>query len=170
VDFWPPRAAGGWHVVRRRYSRLITTAAADFANIGSAVGAANAAALAPTSSVLAAAGDEVSGAIATLFATQGQAYQAIGAQAAAFHQQFVQLVNAGAASYASAEAANATPLQSVQDNVLAVINAPTQAVLGRPLIGDGANATVAGGKGGDGGLLFGKWRQRRSRRARPDWG
>ena len=52
---------------------LITTAATDLANIGSAVTAANAAAATPTTGVLAAAEDEVSAAIAALFSAHGQA-------------------------------------------------------------------------------------------------
>nr|WP_142361277.1 PE family protein [Mycobacterium ostraviense] len=58
-----------------------------------------------------------------------QAYQALSTQAAAFHNQFVQTLSAGAASYASAEAANAA--QTLQQDVLGVINAPTQMLLGR---------------------------------------
>jgi PE family len=93
---------------------------------------------------------------AALFATHGQAYQALSTQATAFHQQFVQLMNAGAAQYASVEAANANPLQSIQQDLLDVINAPTQALLGRPLIGNGANATPhSGATGGAGGILIG---------------
>ena len=77
------------------------------------------------------------------------------AQAATFHNQFVQLLNAGAGSYAGAEAASASPLQTVQQDALSLINAPAQALLGRPLIGNGADATTPGGNGGDGGILFG---------------
>jgi PE family len=129
---------------------FVTAAASDLANVGSTISTANAAAAAPTTGVLAAGADEVSATVATLFGAHGQAYQVISAQTAAFHQQFVQLINSGAGSYAAAEAANAAPLQSTQQDLLAVINAPTQAALGRPLIGNGAN-----GSGGAGGLLWG---------------
>ncbi|MEK1275554.1 PE family protein [Mycobacterium ulcerans] len=109
--------------------------------------------------VMAAGADEVSALIAGLFDAHAQAYQALSAQALVFHDQFVQMLNAGAGSYAAAEAANASPLQVVQNlgqNVLAAVNAPTQAVLGRPLIGDGANGWPnTGGDGGAGGLLYG---------------
>jgi hypothetical protein len=134
---------------------FVTAAASDLANVGSTITTANAAAAAPTTGVLAAGADEVSATVATLFDAHGQAYQAISAQTAAFHQQFVQLINSGAGSYAAAEAANASPLQSTQQDLLAAINAPTQAALGRPLIGNGANATAPGGTGGAGGLLWG---------------
>jgi PE family len=68
---------------------MVSAAATDLSSIGSAIGEANAAALAPTTGVLAAGADEVSAAIAALFGAHGQAYQALSAQAAAFHQQFV---------------------------------------------------------------------------------
>jgi hypothetical protein len=134
---------------------FVTAAASDLANVGSTISTANIAAAAPTTGVLAAGADEVSATVATLFGAHGQAYQAISAQTAAFHQQFVQLINSGAGSYAAAEAANASPLQSTQQDLLGVINAPTQAALGRPLVGNGANATAPGGSGGAGGLLWG---------------
>ena len=52
---------------------FVTAAATDLANIGSTLSAANAAAAAPTTGVLAAAEDEVSAAIAALFSGHGQA-------------------------------------------------------------------------------------------------
>ena len=73
----------------------VAAAATDLANIGSTINAANAAALAPTSEVLAAGADEVSASIAALFGAHAQAYQAISAAAAQFHQQFVQLMSGG---------------------------------------------------------------------------
>ena len=72
----------------------------------------------PRRGVLAAGADEVSAAITTIFAAHAQAYQALSAQAATFHQQFVQLMHAGAGSYASAEAANASPLQAFEGALL----------------------------------------------------
>ncbi len=90
----------------------VAAAASDLANIGSTISSANSAAVGPTSSVSAAGADSVSAAIAQLFGAHAQAYQAISAQAAQFHQQFVQLMSSGAAQYASAEAANAGPLQA----------------------------------------------------------
>ncbi len=115
---------------------LVAAAATDLANIGSSISAANAAAAAPTTALVAAGGDEVSAAIAALFGAHARAYQALSAQAAMFHEQFVRALAAGGNSYAVAEAATA---QSVQQDLLNLINAPTQALLGRPLIGNGAN-------------------------------
>src|SRR6516162_9907519 len=109
---------------------IMTSAATDLANIGSALTAAKAAAAAPTTGVLAAAEDEVSAAIAAVFSAHGQGFQALGAQAAAFHDQFVQALTGSARSYVSAEAANvaaftANPAQTIQQDLLSLINAPT---------------------------------------------
>ncbi|AIH29846.1 hypothetical protein T209_15650, partial [Mycobacterium tuberculosis] len=54
----------------------IAAAATDLASIGSTIGAANAAAAANTTAVLAAGADQVSVAIAAAFGAHGQAYQA----------------------------------------------------------------------------------------------
>ncbi|WP_079097718.1 PE family protein, partial [Mycobacterium tuberculosis] len=103
-------------------------------------------AAAATTQVLAAAHDEVSTAIAALFGSHGQHYQAISAQVAAYQQRFVLALSQAGSTYAVAEAASATPLQ----NVLDAINAPVQSLTGRPLIGDGANGIGNGGNGGSG--------------------
>ncbi len=128
---------------------LITAAATDLSNIGSAVAAGNAAAAAQTTSVLAAAEDEVSAAIAALFSAHGQSFQALSAQAAAFHSQFVQALTAGARSYVGAEAANVAALQSVVQDALDLVNAPTGVLTGSPLIGNGA-LSLSGASGGAG--------------------
>ncbi len=130
----------------------LVSAAGDLATIGSTVGAANAAAAANTTQLLAAGADEVSAAIAALFGAHGQAYQALSGQAATFHEQFVQALTAGGTSYAAADYAAATPLQPLLD----AINAPFVAATGRPLIGNGANgAPGTGANGGAGGWLIG---------------
>jgi hypothetical protein len=112
---------------------MMAAAATDLGSIRSTISAARAAAPAPTSAVLAAGADEVSAGVARIFGAYAQDYQTISAQAAAFHEQFVQHLNAGALSYGDAEAANA--------NLLDQVNAPFEAVLGRPLIGNGADGT-----------------------------
>jgi hypothetical protein len=103
----------------------VTVAATDLANVGSMISQAKSAAAGPTSTVLAAGADEVSAGIAALFSARGHAFQALGAQAESFHQQFVQLLNGGAAQYALAEAANTNFLQTVEQDVLGAINAPS---------------------------------------------
>ncbi|HYQ37105.1 MAG TPA: PE family protein [Mycobacterium sp.] len=92
---------------------FLASAASDLSGIGSSLSAGHAVAAVPTTAVVAAAGDEVSAAVASLFSGHGQAFQALGAQAAAFHDQFVQALNAGAGAYASTEAASAGPLQTL---------------------------------------------------------
>ncbi|MEK1279196.1 PE family protein, partial [Mycobacterium ulcerans] len=134
---------------------LVSAAAQDVANIGTSLGAANAAVAAPTTSVLAAGGDEVSHAIATMLRNHGAQYQALSAQGAQVHQRIVQLLNSASGAYASAEAANASPLQTLESTVLDAVNTPTQALFGRPLIGNGANGTATSPNGSAGGILYG---------------
>jgi PE family len=83
----------------------ITSAVADWANIGSMLNAAKAASAAPTTGIVVAAEDEVSAAIAAVFSVQGKGFQALSAQAAAFHAQFVQALSGSAGAYKLAEAA-----------------------------------------------------------------
>ncbi|MCV7079508.1 PE family protein, partial [Mycobacterium szulgai] len=133
---------------------ILADAAADVAGIGVAVRAASAAASIPTTGLLAAGADEVSAALAALFGAHAQGYQAVSVQVATFHQQFVRALTAAATSYAGAEAAAVSPLQVL----LNVINAPTELLLRRPLIADGAPGGVVNGigqPGGAGGLIFG---------------
>lgn len=135
---------------------LVVTAASDLVVIGSSVTKANAAAANSTTTLLAAGADEVSAGIATLLGEHGQAYQAISAEIATFQQRFVQALNSGAGAYAAAEAASAVSLQSIEQSILDVINAPFNILLGRPLIGNGRNGAAGTGEaGGPGGLLWG---------------
>ncbi len=92
---------------------FMAAAATDLQNIGSALSEANAAAVGKAAGVQAAGADEVSAVVAALFGAHAQTYQALSEQAAAFHAQFVQIMNAGAGAYARTEAANLTPLQTV---------------------------------------------------------
>ncbi|MEK1165489.1 PE family protein, partial [Mycobacterium ulcerans] len=132
---------------------FVAAGATDLASIGSSINAASVAAAAPTTGILAAGSDEVSTAIAGMFAAHAQAYQALSTQADLFHAQFVQLLNSGASAYTGAEAANASPLQPVLD----AVNAPSQALTGRPVIGNGADGAAGTGQnGGDGGWLIGR--------------
>lgn len=121
----------------------LAAAASDLANLGSALGSANAAALGPTSGVLAAGADEVSASIAALFGAHAQAYQALSAQAALFHDQFVQLMSGGGAQYALTEAANASPLMAAGQAVASGVTAPLQAVAAAPAAGAGATGVLA---------------------------
>ncbi|GFG77846.1 hypothetical protein MPRG_11220 [Mycobacterium paragordonae] len=169
---------------------VVSQAASDVARIGSDVSAGSAAAVMPTTQVAAAAGDEVSAAIAALFGTHAREYQAVAAQAAGFQDQIVAALRSAAAEYAGAEvsaaawlqgsataaAAAASPvagvfqllvygpthtvsqwwINSVFGQVLdPILNFPTQLLLGRDLIGNGATGTAVSPTGGAGGLWFG---------------
>ena len=72
---------------------FVASAATDLSNIGSGLSVANAVAAAPTTAVVAAAGDEVSAAIASLFSGHAKGFQALSARAAAFHAEFVQALS-----------------------------------------------------------------------------
>jgi hypothetical protein len=89
---------------------MIAAAATDLATIGSTLSAAHTAAT-PTLAVMPAAADEVSASVAHLFSQHAHDYQALAGQATAFHEQFVQHLNANAGSYAATEAASASLLQ-----------------------------------------------------------
>ena len=131
----------------------VAAAATDLASIGSSINAASAAAAMPTSAVMAAGADDVSAVIAALFGAHAQAYQQLSAQAAMFHEQFVQLMTAGAAQYAGAEAANAMPMQqsATPSSEPAMAAAAAQSMnMG------GANRVIgAAGAARSGGSLFG---------------
>src|SRR5207245_1315718 len=95
-------------------------------------------------SVLAAGADEVSATIAALFDAHSQVYQALSAQAALFHQEFVNLMSSGAAQYAVAEAANASPLQTLEQGAMSVLSAPAQAAAVAVQAATGATGTTGG--------------------------
>ncbi|MEK0949255.1 PE family protein, partial [Mycobacterium ulcerans] len=62
-------------------------------------------------------------------------------------------MRAGAGAYGAAEAAGASSLQSLETDLLGLINPPTMALFGRALIGNGGNggSGAVGGTGGAGG-------------------
>ncbi|OBF51002.1 hypothetical protein A5787_07705 [Mycobacterium sp. 852002-50816_SCH5313054-b] len=126
-------------------------AAQDLADIRALMVEAASKASAPTTAVVPAAADEVSAAISAMFGDFGQKFQWANAQAQAFHAEFVKLINAGAAAYASTELANA------EQAVANAINAPTETVLGSPFVPGGVAvaAQSAGATGLLGGLLGG---------------
>jgi PE family len=113
----------------------VANAAKTLEGIGSGLSSARTAAAAPTAGIAAAAQDEVSAAIAKLFSGFGQEFQAVSAQAQAFHDQFVNTLNAGMEQYAIAEA-------NAAQGLLHAVNPPTEALLGIPLIGTGAGGIL----------------------------
>lgn len=116
---------------------VVTAAAGNLATIGSTLEEATAAAAGSTTGVAAAASDEVSLAISRLFGTYGQEFQALSAQAAAFHDEFVSLLSGGAAAYLGTEIANA------EQTLLTAVNAPAQTLLGQLSSGGAAAAAAA---------------------------
>src|SRR5262245_34536847 len=101
-------------------------AAQDLAGIRASLTEA-AATAGPTTGIASAASDEVSRVIASLFGSAGQQFQALNAQAQAFHAEFESLLNAGAAAYVGAEAANAG--QAAPAAVAAAVPAATYRTL-----------------------------------------
>jgi hypothetical protein len=110
---------------------IVAAASGNLQNIGSALRGANAAAAAQTTAIAAPAADEVSAAITALFGTHAQEFQVLSAKAAVFHNEFVSLLNGGAAQYLNTEVANA------EQTLVNAVNTPAQALLGHPLIGTG---------------------------------
>lgn len=85
----------------------LAAAAGSLQAIGSTLCAQNAACAGPTTGVVPAAADEVSALTAAQFAAHAQMYQAVSAQAAAIHEQFVNTLSMSSGSYCLTEAANA---------------------------------------------------------------
>lgn len=113
---------------------IFATAAQDASSIGSAINDARAAAAGSTTSLAAAAQDEVSAITAQFFGSFGQEYQALLQQAAAFHGQFTATLAAAGNAYAQAEAgiagtlglsgaANGVPFAAVQQAADPAVNA-----------------------------------------------
>jgi PE family len=144
-----------------RVSLLVVTpellgAAAHLEGIGSAVDAANAVAAVPTTRLAAAGADEISAAVAALFAGHGQQFRALAGQAAAFSDQFLRNLVAGAHSCAATESASIGQMLSP---ALDAVNGPVQELTGSPLIGNGADGYTdsqgVGTPGRAGGWLYG---------------
>jgi hypothetical protein len=89
---------------------MVQAAARSLAGIRSTLSEATAAAAGPTTAVAAAAEDQVSAGVAALFGAFGRDYQVLSTQAQAFHGQFVNLLNGGAAAYLSTDAAAASSI------------------------------------------------------------
>ncbi|CPR07698.1 PE-PGRS family protein [Mycobacterium bohemicum DSM 44277] len=140
---------------------LVEVAAQDLAGIRASLADVAAAVAGPTTGVVPAAADEVSAAIAAMFGSVGQEFQAFTAQAQAFHAEFVKSINAGAAAYLSTEVANA------EQALANAVSAPAQALSGGSsvaaastdllggLLGGGTSGGLLGGLTGSGGLLGG---------------
>ncbi|WP_109370739.1 PE family protein, partial [Mycolicibacter arupensis] len=106
----------------------MTHAAGQLAGIGEALATENGAAAIPTTVIAPAGLDPVSALQAGVFTTYGTLYQSISEQAAAVHQQLVQVLGLNAGAYNTAEATNQATAQadSVMDWILhTLIGVPT---------------------------------------------
>jgi PE family len=132
---------------------LVQGAAQDLAGIGSSLADVTASVAGPTTGVAAAAQDEVSVAIASLFGNFGEEFQALSAQAQAFHAQFVSAMNGSAAAYVGAEAAGQT--------LMSAAAAPAQALFrgGAAMVTGQRAATMAQGIGSFGAAVAAPYQQ-----------
>jgi PE family/Phosphoesterase family len=121
----------------------LAAASEDLTGIGEAIRAARASAAPATTVSAPAAADEVSAAISRLLGDYAADFQALSARAATFHDGFVQTLLHSASAFAGTEAANGSSLQTLKQDLLGLINAPSYALIGRPLIGPGAPSTPA---------------------------
>jgi hypothetical protein len=117
----------------------VQAAARNLEAIRSMLAESSASAAAPTAGLVAAAEDQVSAQVAAFFGAFGQEYQVISAQAQAFHQQFVNLLSAGAGAYLGTDVANA------EQSLLNAVNAPIQGLLGQAAGASGAAGAAASG-------------------------
>src|SRR4051812_22888536 len=152
----------------------ISAAVADVSSIEAAFTRANLAAALPTTELSAAAGDEVSAVIANLFGGYGRTFQLASTRAAQAQARFAELLRIAQTSYTSTEAAinasmqgsggaagagglaaaSTSPAPAFIEDMLRVVNTPTNLLLGRPLIGDGADGAAGTGQAGQkGGIL-----------------
>jgi PE family len=119
---------------------MLASAAADVESLGSSLTAAHLTAAPLTTGIAAAAADEVSEAVAALFARYGRDFQALGAQAGAFQQRFLQSLSSAAGAYVAAEGAGAL-LMPLQQNLLAAVKRSPAAGVVNTAIND-VNAVV----------------------------
>ncbi|WP_272893413.1 PE family protein, partial [Mycobacterium marinum] len=138
----------------------VILAAGDLAGIGSTISAANNAAAPPTTVLAPAAADEVSAQLAAVFGDYAQQFQALSARAEQFHDQFVHTLRAAGYTYEDAEYTNVSQWISGEFSklvqfILNLVNAPSELLFGRMMIGNGADATEAGTAGQAGGWLIG---------------
>jgi hypothetical protein len=128
----------------------MTSAAGQLAGIGEALATESGAALAPTTMIAPAGTDPVSQLQAALFATYGNLYQSISDQAAAIHQQLVQVLGQNAVSYSTAEQTN---------QATAALDAAFQGfltdILGVPT--DGSSSLLSGNAANIGNIGMGNW-------------
>jgi len=128
----------------------MTSAAGQLQGIGEALAAQNASVLSPTTVIAPAGTDPVSQLQAALFSTYGTLYQSISDQAAAVHQQLVQVLGQNAGAYSAAEATNqsTTSLEAaIQAFLTSIIGVPTS----------GSSSVLSGNMANIGNIGMGNW-------------
>lgn len=124
----------------------VDVVAGELTGIAEAIKGAVATAEPSTTGVVAAAGDEVSAAVASLFGGYAQEFQTLTARATLFQSQFARALSAAAAAYAAAEAVNASALQTLEQEAETIgVFSPVERLLGHPLFGAGAAAAIGSG-------------------------
>lgn len=88
-------------------------------------------------------------AIARLFNANAEEYHALSAQVAAFQTLFVRTLTGGAESFAGAEAANASQLQSIARQVRGAVNAVAGQVTGNGGSGNSGTSAAAANPNSD---------------------
>jgi PE family len=131
---------------------VVSAATENLQNVGSALRSVSATAAAQTAAIVAPAADEVSAAITALFGTHAQEFQKINAQAAAFHDEFVNLLNGSAAQYLDADATNAQQMLGIAADAPPLLHGPLIGFIG-PRIGEFINSLPGAGKYIAAGLL-----------------
>jgi hypothetical protein len=101
----------------------LQAAAETLGGIRSSLADAAATAAEPTTAIAAAAQDEVSVTLASMFGTFGRDFQALSSQTQLFHEQFVNALTGGVSAYSSAEATN------VEQTLLGDIAPPFQRLI-----------------------------------------
>lgn len=119
----------------------MTAAATELAGIGTAISEAAASVAGPTTTIATAAADEVSAAIAQLFATFGQEYQAVNAQLGSLYSQFTQKLAAAANAYFGDEAISAA---SLVKGATAGLFTPTSPTAVPPVFGQNTAIVMSG--------------------------
>lgn len=113
-------------------------ASRELAGIGEAIKGAAAAAAPSTTAIVAAAGDEVSMAIASLLGKYGHEFQTLTAQTTLLHAEFVRALSTAGAEYAAAEARNVSPLRTLLQQAESMVRfSPIERLIGGPLFGNG---------------------------------
>lgn len=128
----------------------MTAAAGQLQAIGEVLATQNASVLGPTTVIAPAGTDPVSQMQAALFSTYGSLYQSISDQAAAVHQQLVQVLGQNAGAYSTAEATN-----QATTSLDAAIQGFLSDILGVP--SSGSTSVLSGNMANIGNIGMGNW-------------